>query len=474
MASAEFSSSSRRKRKTFQAAATVTAVATALALSGCGSSGSSSKSLTPSNSGTSGANSTTTVTLGKTGGTTAPGNATSGSITFWASSITSGTPDPRVVLIDDFEKAYPNIHVKLENAPASTTTNQQTLSTQIGGGSGPDVYMGDVIWPADFGEHQFAVPLSKYLPSSYWNTFASGLVSGASYKGQVYAAPFFTDEGLLYYRKDILKKDHLAVPTTWEQLVTESKQIQAKKQTTYGYVFQGADYEGATCDFMEFLADAGGSVLNSAGTKSTLTSNGGALKALTFMDSLVKDGISPKAENTYEESNSISDFDAGDSAFLRYWTSGYASSQASGSSVIGKVGVAPLPTFSGSSQPGYGNIGGWNLYVNPHSKNIAADLTFVKWMTGTTAQTILATKFALVPTTTAVRSAPDITKINPVYAVLSKTRLIARPSGSPNYTAISTALYQNISAMLAGQKSPSQALSSMDSGVNSAASGAAL
>ena len=189
----------------------------------------------------------------KTALATAPGNATSGTITWWASPINTSGPDVRKVWITAFEKAYPKIKVNLISAPTDTDTNRATLTTQISGGAGPDVFMGDVIWPAQFGAHQLAVPLSKYLPASYWSTFAPGLVAGATYKGQVYGAPLFEDQGFLYYRKDLLAKDHLAVPTTWEQLESDAKTIQAKKQTKYGYVFEGADYEGATCDFMEFL-----------------------------------------------------------------------------------------------------------------------------------------------------------------------------------------------------------------------------
>ena len=174
-------------------AAIATAIATVGVLSACSSGGG-------------GATSTST--------SAASGNATKGSITWWASPITTSGADPRTVLISAFEKAYPNIKVKLVSAPNNTDTNRATLTTQISGGGGPDVYMGDVIWPAQFGAHQLAVPLSKYLPKSYWDGCASGLVDGATYKGQVYGAPFFEDQGFLYYRKDLLQENNLKVPTT--------------------------------------------------------------------------------------------------------------------------------------------------------------------------------------------------------------------------------------------------------------------
>ena len=116
------------------------------------------------------------------------------------------------MLINAFEKQYPGIHVSLVSAPTDTDTNRATLATQISGGSAnPDVFMGDVIWPAQFGAHDLAVPLSDYLPASYWTRFAPGLVAGATYKGKVYGSPMFEDQGFLYYRKDLLAKEHMPV-----------------------------------------------------------------------------------------------------------------------------------------------------------------------------------------------------------------------------------------------------------------------
>jgi multiple sugar transport system substrate-binding protein len=394
-------------------------------------------------------------------------------VNWWASPIVSSLPDPRVVLITAFEKANPTIKVNLENAPADTDTNRATLVTQISGGGGPDVFMGDVIWPAQFASKQLALPLSSKLPASYFATFAKGLVAGASYKGQVYGAPFFEDQGFLYYRKDLLTKAHLAVPTTWQQLESEAKQLQKAGSVKYGFVWQGADYEGATCDFMEYLTDAGGKVLNAADTKSALDSPA-AIKALTFMRSLVTSGVSPAATNTFQEAQSMAAFQNGQAAFLRNWDYAYSTANAKGSKVIGDVGVAPLPTFAGQKYPGYSNIGGWNLYVNPNSKNIPADLTFIKWMTGNAAQTILATQFSEIPTNQAVRQSPKVEKANPVFAIVPKTLLVPRPAQTPNYPAVSQAIYQNVSAALGGSASPSSAISSASSQINTALGGNGL
>jgi multiple sugar transport system substrate-binding protein len=402
--------------------------------------------------------------------------ATSGSITWWASPITTSTPDPRTVLINAFEKAYPKIGVTLQSAPTDTDTNRASLITTISGGaSSPDVFMGDVIWPAQFGHAGLAVPLSKYLPSSYLGSFASGLVDGATYGGQVYGAPFFEDQGFLYYRKDLLAKENMAVPTTWEQLQSDAVALVHKGLTRYGFVWEGDSYEGLTCDFMEYLGSAGGTALDSSLTKATIDSAAGR-KVLTFMRSLITSGASPAAVTTMQEPQAMAAFATGQAAFLRNWDYAWSYSQtaSSPSSIVGKVGVAPLPAFAGGTYPGTSNIGGWNLYINPHTKHLDTCLTFIKWMTSPAAQTILATQFSEIPTVESVRTSASVVAKNPVLATVPHTRLIPRPDQTPQYAKVSQAIYTNVNSVLTGATSPAAGLSAAASQINSALSNSGL
>ena len=137
----------------------------------------------------------------------------------------------------------------------------------------------------------------------------------------------------------------------------------------------------------------------------------------------------------------------------------------------GKVGVAPMPTFQGQPTPGYSNIGGWNLYVNPHSKNVAADLTFIKWMTGKDAQTTLATQFSEIPTNAAVRSSSAVKNANPVLAIVSKTKLVPRPAQTPNYPQVSKAIYTAVNGVLSGSAQPADAIKTANTSITSALGG---
>ena len=455
----------RRQLKGWQLTALVGVVG-ALGVAGCSSSSSSSST----RSSTSSASSSTSSPA--SGTSAAAGSATSGSIVWSASPITTNSHgDTRTTLITAFNKVYPNIHVTLVSAPTNTDTNRATLATEISGGSAtPDVFMGDVIWPAQFGAHQLAVPLSNYLPASYWAQFAPGLVAGASYKGQVYGSPLFEDQGFMYYRKDLLAKEHLSPPTTWEQLQSEAAQLQKAGLVKYGFVWQGASYEGLTCNFMEYLASAGGTATNSGYTAATLDSPA-AIKAVTFMRGLITSGVTPAAISTFQEPQAMAVFQTGQSAFLRNWDYAYSASispAAGGKLTASQVGVEPMPAFAGQPTPGYSNIGGWNMYINPHSKNTAADLTFIKFLASPTAQTILAADYGEIPTTLAVRDAATTAALNPVFAIVSKTKLVPRPAGTPNYPALSTAIYTNVNAALAGSTSPTAAMAAAQSQANTA------
>ncbi|TDY51182.1 carbohydrate ABC transporter substrate-binding protein (CUT1 family) [Alicyclobacillus sacchari] len=390
----------------------------------------------------------------------------SGSVV-WAESFTTGPVAKQ--LVSAFEKKYPKIKVTMQVQPSSTDTNRADLTATISGGSAtPDVYMGDVIWPAQFAHAQLAAPLSDYLPKSFWNRFSNGLVQGATYNGKVYAAPLFADTAFLYYRKDLLQKYHLPVPTTWEQVKSEAATIVKKGGAKYGFVWQGADYEGLTCDFDEYLADAGGSVLtNGKASLNTPAAN----KALGFMRSLITSGVTPKTVDTFQEPQSENVFTQGQAVFLRNWSYAWSDSQNPASSkVVGKVGVTALPTFAGHGSSGYSTVGGWDLYLNPHTKNLAAALQFIDWMTSPQAQEILAANSEM-PTIKAVANSPSLKKYSPVFALLPKVKFVSRPSQTPQYPSVSKAIYDNVNEALAGSVSVGTALKNANSQINSAQSG---
>ncbi|MCU1472050.1 ABC transporter substrate-binding protein [Amnibacterium sp.] len=374
-------------------------------------------------------------------------------------------------LVAAFNKSHPNIEVTLTVGPTNVDTVRGTLSTQLGSGSAtPDVYEGDITWPAQFAKAGLAVNLTKLFPKSFWDRFSPGAITLAQYKGSSYSVPSWTEAAFLYYRKDLLTKAGLPVPSTWEELVADAKKVQATGAVKDGYTWQGAGYEGLTCDFSELVADAGGGIVSSDYTKGTLDSAAGQ-KALAFLKETIASGVSPKATPTFQEPQSLNDFTAGNALFMRNWSYAWAITQdPKQSKVVGKVGMAPLPSFAGQPTPGASTNGGGGMFINPHSKYLKQDVTFLTWLTGTEAQGMFASVGKVLPANVQAQTPQAQKDVGPVGQVLAKLKIVGRPVGTPAYSQVSRALFQNVNAALSGNASVSGALSSADSQITTALS----
>lgn len=372
-------------------------------------------------------------------------------------------------LVTAFNKSHPGIKVTLTVGPTNVDTVRGTLSTQLGSGSAtPDVYEGDITWPAQFAKAGLAVNLTKMFPAGFWNRFSPGAIKLAQYKGASYSVPSWTEAAFLYYRSDLLKKAGLPVPTTWEQLVADAKKVQATGAVKDGYTWQGAGYEGLTCDFSEVVADAGGSIVTSDYSKGALNTPAG-LKALNFLKGTIASGVSPKATPTFQEPQSLNDFTAGNALFMRNWSYAWAITQdASQSKVVGKVGMAPLPTFAGQPTPGASTNGGGGMFINPHSRYLKQDVEFLTWLTGTEAQGMFASVGKVLPANVQAQTPKAQAEVGPVGKVLATLRIVGRPVGTPAYSQVSRAVFQNINAALSGNESAGQALSSADGQITGA------
>jgi multiple sugar transport system substrate-binding protein len=182
-----------------------------------------------------------------------------------------------------------------------------------------------------------------------------------------------------------------------------------------------------------------------------------ALTALELMRSLFTDGVSPTSVLQDQEPSDNDAFDNREAAFLRGWDASYALAESRTSRVRGDVGVAPLPRLTGSSGAGYSTIGGWDLFINPHSTHVAADVTFVNWLTGEQAQRILASQYTEIPANVAVRQDQRVAAGNPVLtaARANTGALVSRPTRLADYPSVSHDIFTAVHAALAAPAKPS-------------------
>jgi multiple sugar transport system substrate-binding protein len=317
-----------------------------------------------------------------------------------------------------------------------------------------DVLGIDPIWMAEYVSHGWVYDLTKVVDKRK-DDFIPSTVESAKYNGKYWAIPFNTNAGFLYYRSDQVSQ----APSTWEQVYSEAKQDN-------GLVYQSAQYEGLTVNFLELLYSAGGKVLSDDGKKSAIDSKE-AKDALTFMANGYKDGAVPKANLTYMEEESRRAFEAGQATFMRNWPYAYALGLKS--PIKGKFKITTLPGFEGHKASGV--IGGYNLAVNAYSKHPEAALEFADFITQPEPEKIMASKASLPPTLSETYDDPTVKQAMPFASELRTAIEQAHPRPiSPVYTPISEAIYKNVYAALAGRMTPDAAISKMNDQINNALS----
>jgi multiple sugar transport system substrate-binding protein len=233
-------------------------------------------------------------------------------------------------------------------------------------------------------------------------------------------------------------------------------------------VYQGAPYEGLTCDFLELAFAAGGQVLDSSGKKSAFNSPQN-VKALQLMVDGIKNGSAPKAVTTYMEPETDQAWTSGRYGFMRNWTYAYAADQTGGSKVKGKYKVAPLPSFQGGGKAGI--LGGHNSVISVYTKNPGLALKFADFRASPAWQKVSLQKFSLAAVTSATYDDPAVKKAIPYAAELKQAlgQAKARPV-SPVYPQISQAIYKNVNDALAGRIAPADAIKKASSQIDSALS----
>jgi multiple sugar transport system substrate-binding protein len=276
-------------------------------------------------------------------------------------------PHWKNLIVQDFEKENPGIHLEIIEAPNATdlTENLYTSAFILGDSPYDLIYM-DVIWTSKFAAAGWLLDLSDRISSEELNAFNNTDVEAGRYKGKLYRIPLRSDVGMLYYRTDLLEKISTKPPETFEDLVNFSQQLQEKKATRWGYVWQGAQYEGLPAMFVEVLEGFGGFWVNPDTNEVGLDKPEG-IKAVEFLRNVIDRGISPPGVTTYREEDTRRLFLSGDTAFLRNWPYVWATANEDGSKIKGKIGIKAMVHVPGAK--GGACLGGWGMGIARTSKH---------------------------------------------------------------------------------------------------------
>jgi multiple sugar transport system substrate-binding protein len=186
------------------------------------------------------------------------GGSGSGGIVFSWGPETTGTLQK---VINDFNKENKDgVTVKYRQMPADTGQYFDQVRTEFqAGGADIDVIGSDVIWPAQLAAPGYLLDLSDRFPKSEQNKYLKAPMDAGTWEGKPYTVPWYTDSGMLYYRKDLLEKSGFSEPPkTWDELKQMANKVMEDQGTKYGFVFQGSNYEGGVCNELEYIWTHGG------------------------------------------------------------------------------------------------------------------------------------------------------------------------------------------------------------------------
>jgi multiple sugar transport system substrate-binding protein len=365
-----------------------------------------------------------------------------GVVTYCTGKDTSGAQKESVKLFNEKFKSQ-GLSAKLLEFPESADEQRNQFVQRQEAKSGEcDIFYSDVIWTAEFASQNWLYDMTPYTESRK-DEFIPATFDTVNYNGKTWGVPKQSDAAFIYYDTSAVDTP----PATWQEVYD----LAAKDK---GIVYQGAAYEGLTCDFLEIAYAAGGKVLSDDGKKAEFD-NPENLKALQFMVDGIKNGAAPKAVTTYMEEQARRSFEAGRATFMRNWPYAYAIGKDNKNAP--KFDVMPFPEFEGAGKAGI--LGGHNIVISAYSKNPGGALALTDYLTSPDSIKRDATDFSLAPVLTSVYDDPDVQKALPFAAELKQAiaQAKSRPV-SPVYTQISQAIYKNVNAALSGQTSPEDAL----------------
>ncbi|HYK85742.1 MAG TPA: ABC transporter substrate-binding protein [Ktedonobacteraceae bacterium] len=389
------------------------------------------------------------------GGSSSSGGGQTTNIIWQTENDNSGTYP---ALVDNYNKTNKDgVHVIWHNGPSDSNSLITLYDTSLRARNASfDVMQIDVVWPAQFASNGWTVDLTSRWPASDRANYLQGPIKSCTYNGQIVAAPLRTDLGVLYYRTDIIPTP----PKTFTDLTTAAKSNASKAKI--GYAWQGAQYEGLVCDFVEVLGGYGGTVLDPNNSKSVTVNSPQGQQALAEMVSWVG-SISPISITTFNEEACRLAFQNGDALFMRNWPYAYSLGNASGSKIAGKFDITSIP-YGGSNTVGHSCTGGWNMAINAFSKNPDASWSFIKYMLGAYAQKTLAIKGSFTPALQSVYSDSAVQTAQPLFTKLAPILQNALPRPvSPVYPDLSNIIQIHVHQALTKVASVTDALNALQS-----------
>lgn len=329
--------------------------------------------------------------------------------------------------------------IQLVPLPADADQQREQLVRRLAARDGAiDIIGMDVIWTAEFAQAGWILPWTGEAAEQAKAGRIGATVRSATYQDKLWAAPFTTNTQLLWYRNDRVEKP----PQTWNEMIHTAESL-GKVGTIEA---QGERYEGFTVFFISLLASAGGSVLDTSGTKVSLARKP-TLLALSTMARFANSPAADPALATEREDQARLAFESGDASFMLNYTFVWPSAKQNAPDVAAHMGWARWPSVI-KGTPSHVTIGGINLGVSTYSQHPHLAFRAAACMASESNQRLAAELGGLPPTIAALYDDPKVRKTFPFANLLRSTLrdAVQRPQ-TPLYNDVSLAITRTLHPM---------------------------
>ncbi|MFF4249714.1 ABC transporter substrate-binding protein [Streptomyces sp. NPDC001663] len=386
------------------------------------------------------------------GGTADASGKVEGDITFQTWNLRANFKDYFEGVIAEFEKKYPDTHVKWVDQPAEGYADK--ISADAAGGTLPDVVNVSPDLVAPLAKAGLALDLDK-AAAKYKKEYLEGAWASHRIPGMTgtYAFPWYLNTGPLFYNKSLFRKAGLdpdQPPKTYDELFADALEL-AKKS-------DGKVATLANVPTVEDFGRYGVGLMNKQGTAFTFNDAKGVQLLTKYKELYDAKALDPQALTATPESSG-----------KKFLTEAVAMNPGSALDLGNFKKNAPnlyknIGITDQITSTGHVNMYVMGVMVNSKTKHTPAAVAFAHFVTDAEHQMSFAKKVAIFPSTAGSLDDPYFTKEDGTDE--TRVRIAAAKSlkNAVNYTPalfseqMKTALRNEVAKALQGKESPKAAL----------------
>ncbi|HEV7183090.1 MAG: extracellular solute-binding protein [Actinomycetales bacterium] len=391
------------------------------------------------------------------GGNTTSSSASKATMTFWTNATTGPGQAFWMSTIADFEKANPNVTIKMQTIQNEDLDGK--LQTSLNSGSAPDIFLqrggGKMAAMVNAGQ---LLDLTDSIDATTKSAVSDGTFKGESFQGKVYAMPIDVQPEGIYYSQTLFKAAGIdSPPTSMDELNADIAKL---KSTGVAPVAVGAkDAWPAAHWYYNFaLRECSESTLNKAA--STLkfddkcwTRAGNDLKAFNATDPFNQGFLTTSAQQGAGSSAGLIANHKAAMELMGAWDPGVIASLTPDQKALPDLAWFPFPSISGGAGDPASMMGGVDGYSCSAKAPKQACAAFLNYTATKSVQEAYSKAFNTIPVNKNAQGGISGAYIKPVLEAYNKAPFVSQYLDTLYGQNVGNALNTGVVNMLAGQGS---------------------